>query len=153
MLLAALCSALRPPALFELSLRSCLRIDGKIFELGPGLYFLCSQPGVAPRPAHVFPERSRYLAGTFRPFNELPHCFRLGPISSPSRESCLVNSFALRRRATVTSVRSCKRLSTDMLARLGLAMLSSGKGHHTHNILFNEVSSAPIHIRPQDPRL
>jgi len=105
----------------------------KSWSLAPAFIFSRSQTGIAPRPAHVFPERSRYLARTFRPFNELPDCFRLGLISSPSRESCLVNSFALRRRATVTSMRSCKRLSTDMLARLGLAMLISGKGHHTHN--------------------
>src|SRR5258708_38506168 len=97
----------------------------KSWSLAPAFILSRNQTGIAPRPAHVFPERSRYLAGTFRPFNELPDCFRLGPISSPS-QSCLVNSFALRRRATVTSVRSCKRLSTEMLARLGLAMLISG---------------------------
>ena len=34
--------------------------------------FSRSQTGCAPRPAHVLPDLSRYLIGTFRPFNELP---------------------------------------------------------------------------------
>jgi hypothetical protein len=46
------------------ALRACLWGG----SLAPAFIFSRSQTGIAPRPAHVFPERSRYLAGTFRPF-------------------------------------------------------------------------------------
>ena len=41
-------------------------------SLAPPFILSLSQTGIAPRPAHVLPDLSRYLAGTLRPFKVLP---------------------------------------------------------------------------------
>jgi len=116
-------------------LRDVLREAGflstaKSASFAPAFNFSRSQTGCAPLPAHVFPELSRYLTATFRPLNKLGRPLFLSP--PPSRESCSLNSTALRLRASSISPRSCKRSSTDIEVRLRLAIGTSEKTKVTH---------------------
>ena len=81
----------------------------------------------APRPAHVLPSLSRYLAGTFLPFIALPRPRRPLPTSPPSLESCASSWTAFWLRTFPMSSRSFKRASTDIEPRLVLAISTSKK--------------------------
>src|SRR5215831_11253348 len=59
----------------------------KASSFAPAFNFCRSQTGSAPLPAQVWPNLSRYLTATFRPFNGLLPPSFLEPISSPSLES------------------------------------------------------------------
>ena len=61
----------------------------------PSLIAATSHRGFAPRPAQVLPALSRYFAGTFLPFSELPRPL-LGAISPPNLASWLRSSVLLR---------------------------------------------------------
>jgi hypothetical protein len=94
----------------------------KSSSFAPPLSLSRSQTGCAPRPAHVLPDLSRYLAATFRPFNELPRTLVLEPTSRPNLESWSCSSLALPLRAFSTSSRSAKSASTDIEPRFVLAI-------------------------------
>src|SRR5262249_48026561 len=69
----------------------------------------------------------RYLAATFVPLNTLPRPRPPAPTSLPSAASCRCKSPALLLRARPTSSRNSKRASTDIEARLILAIRCSSK--------------------------
>src|SRR5260370_17582555 len=101
--------------------------------------------GVAPLPAHVLPDLSRYLIAAFRPFNELRRRFFPERISPPNLESWACNSFALRLRTFQMSSRSFRSASTDIEAKLVLAILISFQWP-IYRSPSNEQTS--IHISP-----
>src|SRR5262249_39168730 len=94
----------------------------KSSSFAPPFNFSLSQTGRAPRPAHVLPDLSRYLIGTFRPFSELPRPRLLNPDARPNLESWSCNLLALRLRAFSTLSRSVKSASTDIEERFVLAI-------------------------------
>src|SRR5262245_25883975 len=88
----------------------------------PSLMAAAIQRGIAPLPAQVSPPGPRYLGATVVPLNALPRPRPPAPTSLPSAASCRCKSPALLLRARPTSSRNCKRASTDIEARLILAI-------------------------------
>src|SRR5215831_20034273 len=109
--------------LFGEALREAtLLLTAKSSSFAPAFNCSRSQTGCAPLPAHVFPDLSRNLTATFRPFRELPRTFLLEPICCPSFESSSRNRAALWARTSAISSRSFNKASRDAELRLGFGI-------------------------------
>jgi hypothetical protein len=102
----------------------------KSSSFAPAFNFSRSQTGCAPRPAHVLPDLSRYLIGTFLPFSDPRLPLFLLAISPPNLESCSCNRSALWLRTFPTSSRSFKAHRLTLKQYLSLPFPPPGKGQY-----------------------
>ena len=110
----------------------------------PSLIAATSQRGLAPLPAHVLPDLSRYFGGTFFPLSDPPRPL-LDAISPPNLASWLRSTTVLRLSSFPTSSRNCKSCSTDIEPRfvLGIGYLPTKKA--PYNIQRSRHLRVPHH--------